>query len=110
MAKTVVIARVQVEGIHRWPDAPGYVYWLRHPHHHTFHVTVWRRVEGVEREVEIITLGHVVEQFFAKRYGAPVAQFDTMSCEAIAEVLLNEFALERAEVLEDGRHGAAVSR
>lgn len=106
--QTTVIARIQIEGTHHFEYAPVEVAWLANQHHHTFHIAVYCPVSHSDRDVEIIMLGHRVEDYLHEKYGRPVCVFGRMSCEHIAAELLEVFDLYRCTVLEDGRHGAEV--
>lgn len=109
--KRIVICVLQVEGFHRWKDAPddprfGY---LKFPHRHIFHIRIEFKVHHGDREIEIINKQAEVEAWLYRHYGGP-CQFDGMSCEDIAEVLLTRFDAASCEVLEDGYGGAKVVR
>lgn len=109
--KRMVICVLQVEGFHRWKDAPdnpefGY---LKFPHRHIFHIRMEFKVHHGDREIEIIAKQAEVEAWLHRHYGTP-CQFEGMSCENIAEVLLTRFDAASCEVLEDGYGGAKVVR
>lgn len=101
-----VTVKLQVEGIHYWPDAdkiPAVAY-LKHPHRHVFHIECGKEVEGSDREIEIIMFKHSIEAFLNNFKG----DFGAMSCEMIAEMILKQFECEFVSVLEDGENGAYV--
>ena len=104
-----IITHNQVEGYHRWKDAPEAVTFLRFRHRHVFHIRCWFDVSHEDREIEIIMKQWEIEKFLKDRYGA-VCEFGEMSCEAIARVIMEEFDVAQIEVLEDGYGGAHVRR
>lgn len=103
-----VIASLQVEGIHNWPECPFEdVSFLRNEHRHIFHIRVEKKVTKEDREIEIIRLKREILSFLESKFGSP-AKFGRMSCEGIAVLLFKHFALNSCEVLEDGENGAIV--
>ena len=106
-----VVTYNEIEGLHRWPDAPAIVSYLRHEHRHVFVIRCWWTVSHNDREIEIITRANEVEEYLYQTGGRPVA-FGALSCEAIAENLMKYFgdSLVKCEVLEDGFGGASLSR
>lgn len=100
-----VIVKLSFEGFHCWPDAPDHAAFLRNRHRHIFHVTAAKRVSHGDREVEIITL----KQEMLAHIGQYDGEFDTMSCEHIAQMLLTRFGLSQCAVLEDDENGAYVT-
>lgn len=105
--ETTVIARVQVEGLHCWPGAFADVTFLRYPHRHIFHIEARAAVQHADRQIEIIDLGHQLRAWLREQYGEP-ADFGTLSCEMIADKLMDAFDLQMCTVLEDGENGAMV--
>lgn len=100
----------KLQGFHFYPDAPDDVRYLSNVHRHIFVVKARAQVSHNEREIEIITEQNVIEDKLVKKYGRP-CMFGSMSCESIAEWLLNELPeLSYVEVLEDGYGGAALTR
>jgi hypothetical protein len=104
--QTNIIVTLQIEGTHNWPECPfEEVSFLRHPHRHTFFITCKKKVFHSDRDIEIIMLKrsilkHLYDNFKGK--------FGSLSCEMIAEHLLNEFELNYCSVLEDNENGAEV--
>lgn len=103
-----VLVRFQVEGFHRWPDAPPEVGFLAHPHRHVFHVEARKAVNHANREIEIILLKRSLLVQIADAYGTP-ADFGALSCEEIGLVLLTRNGLSEVRVIEDGENGAVVT-
>lgn len=108
--KREVLTYNEIQGFHKYPDAPDSVGYLSYKHRHIFVIKGRASVTHNEREIEIITLQNQIEEAIKKEYGSP-SDFNDMSCESIAEWLLNKFTcLSSVEVLEDGYGGAALTR
>lgn len=107
-----VVCEIQVEGLHCWPEATGSIEYLRHIHRHIFVMRLGFSVHGSNREVEIITRQNTIRHYLLDRYGDNdgVCCFGRMSCEDIAEELLEKFSAASCTVLEDGFGGARVVR
>lgn len=110
MACRMIYVTFQREGIHRYPDAPEDVAFLRHPHRHMFYFKVWIEVFHDDREIEFIRFKRELEGLYAD--GA--LQLDHRSCEMIADELhgvLNTRYPNRdiwIDVGEDGENGAFI--
>ena len=103
--KKEIVVKVQVEGIHHWPECPiEEVEFLRWRHRHMFSITLWKEVHHNDREIEIIQLGRRVKEYL----GTQPIDFGRRSCEDIAEDLLGVFGASAVEVLEDNENGAKV--
>jgi hypothetical protein len=74
-----------------------------------FHITAWKLVSNHDREIEIISFGWGVKKYLKHKYGNPPCAFLDMSCEMIAQELLDYFVLSKCQVLEDGENGAIVT-
>ena len=117
--KTEVYCTLRVEGSHYWGDCPfPEVMYLRSPHRHLFHIKAYKEVTHADRDIEFIMLKHSVRGYLQKKYYTGIGDpnfsqhlhvFGSMSCEMIAEELINEFGLSRCEVNEDGENGAIVT-
>ena len=115
--KRQVLTYNAIEGFHRWPDAPDDCKYLANRHRHVFVIRCWVGVEHNERQVEIITRQHEIEDYLRMTYpnyegdGHNCCDFREMSCESIAENLLNRFFdMDKVEVTEDGYGGATLTR
>lgn len=108
--KNTVIVQFQVEGFHNYPDAPKQVEFLKHNHRHTFIVKAGYNVNDLNREREIFISRDEVLFYLNEAFGVP-CQFDSMSCEMIANEIL-EFAKDDGmvwcEVWEENTGGARV--
>jgi hypothetical protein len=97
----------QKEGIHKYPDAPEGVEFLKYPHRHMFHFRVELEVFHDDRDVEFILLKRELEALYAEG----TLQLDYKSCEMMADDLytyINVNYPERdivIEVSEDGENG-----
>lgn len=103
----------QFEGIHQYEEAPEAVAFLRYPHRHMFHVTLWLEQFHNERDVEYIMLKRWLADHLTtmvKSGNIPV----TSSCETIAELIgyriseANQGRKVKVEVTEDGENGAVL--
>ena len=95
------------EGIHKYPDAPEGVTFLKFPHRHIFHFKVKLEVFHDDREVEFILFKRELEAL----YDDETLQLNNMSCEMISDTLAEyirtnypnrDFVIE---VSEDGENG-----
>lgn len=108
--KREIVTHNALEGFHAWPGAPAECDYLRARHRHIFVIRTWLEVSHNEREIEINLQGMAIKTALEARFGSP-CEFGAMSCESIAELILNTFpAATRCEVLEDGYGGASLSR
>lgn len=109
-----VKVRVQVPGQHHWPDAPSEVAFLRNLHRHVFTVEVELVVGHGDREVEFFMCQRALEAFLRARWAErlPMLHFGAMSCEMIAQVVLDEFEPQprRVTVWEDGENAGGAER
>lgn len=117
---TTIWTTFQIEGWHRWPDAPQEVGYLSARHRHIFHFRVEISVRQLNREIELHQLrtfcldALVSEHETASEAFPHGLEFGNASCEAIAmwmaETLREAHPLSwvAAEVSEDGECGARV--
>lgn len=108
--KREVITYNAIEGFHRYPDAPKEVQYLADKHRHIFVIHCKFGVTHNEREVEIIQAQSLIADLLESRFGKP-CDFGALSCESIAELIMDEFPeITNVEVLEDGYGGASLTR
>lgn len=112
---TNVVVKLQVEGFHNWSEAPEVVSFLRDRHRHIFHVELVKEVTHADRDVEIILMKREVERHMLSMYNSGNSnnrwcEFGEMSCEMIAEELLETFDCVSVQCLEDNENGAIVYR
>lgn len=108
--KRKVITYNQIEGFHKYPNAPEFCKYLEARHRHIFVIRGKFDVTHNEREIEINKQQQDIERFLYSTFGNP-CEFENMSCETIAEELLDHFpTMTHIEILEDGYGGAALTR
>ena len=98
-----------IEGFHHWDGATGKFAYLAQRHRHLFVIRTSIPVSNGNREVEINEKQAEIEKYLNQKYGKP-CEFNGMSCEHIAEDLMNYFQLQECQVLEDGYGGATLTR
>jgi hypothetical protein len=102
--------KFQKEGIHRYPDAPEGVEFLKHPHRHMFHFRVDIDVFHNDRDIEFILFKRELEGL----YSDAILEVDYKSCEMLAEDLIEYISNKypgrsiTVEVSEDGENGARL--
>ena len=107
-----IIVKLNFPGIHSWNNCNlKPVIYLKNYHRHMFHITCKIQVKHDDRDIEIIMLKNSVlnylnRKFYSDHYGCGL--FGNMSCEMIAEMILEEFKLNYCRVLEDNENGAEV--
>ncbi len=108
-----IVVSVKIYGLHRWLDCPIHaVRYLRDYHRHEFHIKVWKKVTHNDRDIEIIQFKSAIKNYIREEYydvESDIVFFGDMSCEMIAEELIDMFKLEACEVLEDGENGAFLT-
>ena len=112
--KTNIICRLQVEGLHWWPEASKYeptMVYLESPHRHMFHIEVKKQVFHDDRDVEFIVFkrkihNYLLAKYFDEQY--ELCNFKAKSCEMLAKELLEHFDLTYCAVYEDNENGAEI--
>lgn len=108
--RKTVILDFDIEGFHHYPNPPKEVSFLEHNHRHIFQIRVGYNVSDLNREKEIFIQQDFLKEYLQESYGLP-CQFENMSCEMIADDLLNFIKDDGGiwvEVFEDGKGGARV--
>jgi len=108
---TNVVIKLQVEGVHRWEGCNiKEVIFLINEHRHIFHIVCKKHVSHNDRDIEIIQLKRGISKYLLGKYSQDgvVCNFDTKSCEMIAEELVKVFGLCYCSVMEDNENGAEV--
>jgi hypothetical protein len=110
--KTWAVVRTRFKGIHCWPSAPNGAYeFLRNPHRHEFHVTVWIEQFHDDRDIEYLEFKDWLDG------NIKAGNLDHLSCEMMARRIIEQVELEysknqarsiRVEVSEDGENGALI--
>jgi len=112
--KTNVIAKLELEGLHNWPDARKLfpeVGFLSSMHRHKWFITAKRRVNHDDRDVEFIMFKRDIEEYINKKFFDPELRthvFGAMSCEMLARELVIYFDCTYVSVFEDDENGAEV--
>lgn len=108
--KKFVITHNAVVGFHLYPNAPQFCSYLENKHRHVFVIRCKFQVSHNEREIEINEQQKGIESFLFANYGNP-CDFGEMSCESIAQALIENFdQIIECEVLEDNYGGASLTR
>ena len=111
---TNVIAKLEIEGLHNWPDAQAVfpeVGFLSHMHRHKWFITAKKKVNHDDRDVEFIMFKRDIIQYLEDKYynkDARTHEFDAMSCEMLAKEILKEFDCVYVSVFEDNENGAEI--
>ena len=115
--KYSVVVTFSIEGFHCWPAAKEIfpdVAFLSDRHRHMFGFRCYARVTHTDRDEEFILLNRKIQKGLRIAFTGPetnVLEFDSMSCEAIGEWLLESFPeLYKVEVWEDWENGAIIKR
>lgn len=113
--KTNIIVKLQIEGIHNWPEASEIageeVSYLNVLHRHIFYITCKKEVFHDNRDIEFIMFKHEIEQFIYDEYfeyEKKLHVFNSKSCEMIAREILDNFELNYCSVFEDNENGAEI--
>lgn len=110
-AQKLIWVTFQKEGIHKYPDAPEGVEFLKYPHRHMFKFRVAIQVFHDDRELEFILFKRELEALYADE----TLQLDYKSCEMMAEDLAKYIISQYphrhlvVEVSEDGENGCQVT-
>tara|TARA_R100000995_G_scaffold61322_1_gene31248 strand:- start:359 stop:787 length:429 start_codon:yes stop_codon:yes gene_type:complete len=100
----------QKEGIHKYPDAPDEVDFLRYPHRHIFHFKVQIEVFNDDRDIEFF----IFKRWLESLYADDTLQLDYKSCEMMADDLAKQIKDKypgrqlSIDVSEDGENGCHV--
>ena len=110
MTLTLIQVKLQVEGVHNWPNCDiEEVDFLKHPHRHIFYIECCREVFHDDRDVEFIAFKRTITNYLEKEYSnGKYLDFKNKSCEMIAHELLSTFNLDSCYVSEDNENGAIV--
>ena len=76
----------QKEGIHKYPDAPDEVDFLRYPHRHIFKFKVQIEVYNDDRDIEFF----IFKRWLESLYADDILQLDYKSCEMMADDLAKQ--------------------
>lgn len=108
--KRFIITHNELVGFHRYPNAPEFCSYLSARHRHVFVIECQFKVSHNERELEINEMQEQIKKRLVLDFGQP-CEFGDMSCESIAEHIMNCFDnCCKVTVLEDGYGGASFTR
>ena len=100
----------QKEGIHKYPNAPDEVDFLRYPHRHIFKFKVQIEVYNDDRDIEFF----IFKRWLESLYADDTLQLDYKSCEMMADDLAKQIKDKypgrqlSIDVSEDGENGCHV--
>ena len=109
ITKRTIFVTFQREGLHKYPEAPAAVAFLRDLHRHIFHFRVTLQVHHNDRDVEFILFKRELENLYSGTMSV-----DFKSCEMLAEDLIHYISTKypgreiQVEVSEDGENGATL--
>lgn len=110
--KKRIVVKLSVDGTHQWKDCPiEEVSFLKNIHRHMFYIRLEKEVTHNDRDIEIIELKHNIINYLKLNYYNEDLRthcFKNMSCEMIAQDLLETFFADLVEVLEDNENGAIL--
>lgn len=110
--KTSIVMRFTIPGFHYWQQAKGNYAYLAKPHRHLFSFELKKTVTHSDRDIEFIEYAARVKQYIIAHYETGflpgTVYFNGLSCEAIAQELVEKFELQSASVFEDNENGAIV--
>jgi len=95
----------QFPAYHSWHAAFKEVEFLKHLHRHIFHVKMKWVVDHADRDIEFIDAKRMVEKWVEENWKEQDVQ---MSCEMMADRLLEQFQAYSVSVSEDNENGAEV--
>ncbi|MBQ0154167.1 MAG: hypothetical protein KBS70_05220 [Bacteroidales bacterium] len=100
----------QIEGFHKWENAPKECAYLRNRHRHLFVIRCSFDVQDEDREIEINMRQNEIESFLRLQFGIPM-ELGGRSCEHLAHLLMERYSnLCKVTVLEDNYGGATSTR
>lgn len=108
-----VICNVVVEGFHCWENAPAWCDYLRNTHRHMFNIEMHVPVTEANREIEFIDYQRQIKNTIIEEFGDDrgYAQFGGLSCEHIAQWLLEKYPnATYCMVIEDDNGGSLIVR
>lgn len=116
--KAAIIVSFDIEGVHRWPNAPDKYLLLRNPHSHIFHFDCEIPVTDYDREFEFLDVRRELIRAIRVSYGSSEpCDFRSMSCEELCVAVINTISNIygarpniAVAVREDAFVGAVVTR
>lgn len=116
MKETYIGVKLVVEGLHSWPGVFQSEYateasYLQSLHRHNFGIECQVKVNHNERDKEFICFKHEIISYLKQQFWNNTFQlcnFEGLSCESIAHILMEKFNLTMCKVDEDGENYAVV--
>tara|TARA_R110001583_G_scaffold77010_3_gene210125 strand:+ start:11 stop:400 length:390 start_codon:yes stop_codon:yes gene_type:complete len=115
MTKTIILV-FDIEGHHSWKNPFSSVDFLKNEHRHLFRIRLGIKVNHNNRDKEIFIQQQYFRKYLKDKYETldkeyKYHNFGNMSCEDIAEELINlDNDIQWVEVLEDNLGGAKIER
>ena len=112
--KTNIIVKLEIEGLHNWPDAESVfpeVGFLASMHRHKWFITAKKEVFHDDRDVEFIMFKRDILEYLEHEYynfESRTHEFGAKSCEMLAKEILKEFKCNYVSVFEDNEIGAEI--
>ncbi len=103
--KKYIEVKTKFTGFHRWKKAPKEVKFLRDYHRHEFNVILSFEVQDSDRELEFFMVKKVLDDYLKDKYEGK--KFD-LSCEMIAQNLVEQFNAFACRVQEDDQNAGVV--
>lgn len=112
MSETFIIVKFNIEGTHRWPNAPDKYAILRNRHGHIFRFEVQIPIT-TSRQIEFLEARRRLMRAIKDSYGHESCDFGGMSCEDLARIVITHVSGiygcgAIARVFEDEFVGAEV--
>jgi hypothetical protein len=111
---TFISIKTDFYGIHKYPNAPDEVAFLRNEHRHKFYVTATIEVFHDDRELEFIMVKNRINEFIATNITSmPVMYSCEMMCKDIIKFIEETYCTDtsrkiKVSVFEDDENGAIV--
>lgn len=111
---TFICVKTDFYGIHKYPNAPDEVAFLRNEHRHKFYVTAEIEVFHDDRELEFIMVKNRINAFIAKNITSmPVMYSCEMMCKDIIKFIETTYCIDnerhiKVSVFEDNENGAII--
>jgi hypothetical protein len=112
--KTNVIAKLELEGMHNWPEAQSIfpeVGFLSAMHRHKWFITAKKVVTHSDRDVEFIMFKRDILDYLRTKYydeESRTHEFGRTSCEDLCHEIMQKFNCSYVCVMEDDENGAEV--
>lgn len=107
--KFYIVVKLQFEAIHKWESCPyDDVSFLRNSHRHIFYVCAKKEIFHNDRDIEFIRFKREIDEYINVNFRGK--DLDNMSCEMIAESIIEKFGADFVSVFEDDENGVEVWR